>query len=489
MVANSELTQSTQSNDTLVIERLHRVFAAQQESFLGDGEPDLKTRRDRIDRVIAMTLKNADKFTEATHADYGSRDPELGKAIDVVSLIDGLKADRKTTAGFMRGERRASSFPLGLLGGRSRVHYEPLGVIGNISPWNFPIQLSFSMLGAAFGAGNRVIIKPSDQTPLTSTAIAEAIAEYFDDIELAAFAGGLDLAVEFPKLPFDHLMFTGSPTLAKIVCAEAAKNLTPVTLELGGKSPVIVSRTADMAEAASRIMWGKCLNGGQVCLAPDFGFVPAGDESAFIEAAGKVVSDMFPTMVSNDQYVNFVNERHYQRVAGYLDDARAKGAQVITINPADEDFPAATRKMPITFVLNVSDDMVISQEEIFGPVFLIRTYTDFAETIDYINSRPKPLALYYFGDDEKEWQTVLTRTSSGGTVRNDVIVHFMQHGLPFGGVGNSGSGRYHGIEGFRRFSNPRGVYKQSNIAAKAIRLALNFPMKGLHSKVIKAKLR
>ena len=486
MVANSEIAQST---DAVLIERLHRVFEAQQKSFLEEGEPDRKTREDRIDRVIAMTLKNADRFTEATHADYGSRDPELGKSLDLVSLIDGLKADRRATAGFMRGERRASSFPLGLLGGRSKIHYEPLGVIGNISPWNFPIQLSLSMLGAAFGAGNRVIIKPSDQTPLTSIALAEAIAEYFDETELAAFAGGLDLAVEFPKLPFDHLMFTGSPALAKIVCAEAAKNLTPVTLELGGKSPVLVSRTADLAEAARRIMWGKCLNGGQVCLAPDFGFIPAGSESAFIEAADKVVNEMFPTMVDNDQYVNFVNERHYQRVIGYLDDARAKGAKIIVVNPANEDFPPAARKMPITFVLNVTDDMVINQEEIFGPVFLIRTYTDFTEAIDYVNSRPKPLALYYFGEDDKEWQTVLTKTSSGGAVRNDVIAHFMQHELPFGGVGNSGTGRYHGIEGFRRFSNPRGVYEQSNIAAKAIRLALNFPMKALHSKVIKAKLR
>jgi coniferyl-aldehyde dehydrogenase len=389
----------------------------------------------------------------------------------------------------MRGERRASSFPLGLLGGRSRIHYEPLGVIGNISPWNFPIQLSLSMLGAAFGAGNRVIIKPSDQTPLTSTVIAEAIPEYFDDTELAAFAGGLDLAVEFPKLPFDHLVFTGSPALAKIVCSEAAKNLTPVTLELGGKSPVIVSHTADIAEAARRIMWGKCLNGGQVCLAPDFGLIPAGSELAFVEAASKVVTEMFPTMLNNDHYVSFVNERHYERVMGYLDDALAKGAEVIEVNPANEDFSPASRKMPITFVLNISDDMVINREEIFGPVFLIRTYTYFAAAVDYVNSRPKPLALYYFGEDEEEWQTVLTRTSSGGAVRNDVIVHFMQHELPFGGVGNSGTGRYHGIEGFRRFSNARGIYEQSNFAAKALRLALNFPMKGVHSKVIKAKLR
>ncbi len=486
MVANSDIATS---DDAIVIDRMHRVFAAQQKAFLDDGEPDLKTRLDRIDRIIAMTLKNADRFTEATHADYGSRNPELGKATDVVGLVDGLKADKRAVAGFMRGERRASAFPLGLLGGRSRIHYEPLGVVGNISPWNFPVNLSFAMLGAAFGAGNRVMIKPSDQTPLTSEAIADAVAEYFDETELAAFAGGLDLAVEFPKLPFDHLMFTGSPVLAKVICAEAAKNLTPVTLELGGKSPVIVGKTAGMDEAARRIMWGKCINGGQVCLAPDYGFIPAGSESGFVEAASRVVTGMFPTMVGNDTYVNFVNQRHYERVLGYLDDAREKGAQVIEVNPGNEEFPAEARKMPITFVLNPTDDMVIAQEEIFGPVFLIRTYSELDEAIDYINSRPKPLALYYFGDDDKEWRSILDRTSSGGAVRNDVVVHYMQHDLPFGGVGNSGTGRYHGIEGFKRFSNPRGVYEQSNIAAKALRMALNFPLKDLHKKIVKAKLR
>jgi len=486
MVANTEFAQSS---DATVIEHMHRVFKAQQKAFLEDEEPDLRVRQDRISRVIELVVRNASRFAEATHADYGSRDPQLAKAIDMAGLVDGLKHDRKTTARFIRGEQRPSTFPLGLLGGRSRVHYEPLGVIGNISPWNFPIQLSFSMLGAAFGAGNRVMIKPSDQTPLTSQAIAQAVSEYFDETELAAFAGGLDLAVEFPKLPFDHLMFTGSPALAKVICAEAAKNLTPVTLELGGKSPVIVSRTADLVEAARRIMWGKVLNGGQVCLAPDYGFIPDGAENEFIEAAENIVSEMFPTMVDNDQYVSFVNEGHFKRVQGYLDDARAKGAQIIEINPADETFPDAVRKMPITFVLGVTEDMVISREEIFGPVFLIRTYANITEAVDYINSRPKPLALYYFGDDGIEWRTVLRQTSSGGAVRNDVIVHVMQHALPFGGVGNSGTGRYHGIEGFRRFSNPRGVYEQSNAAAKALRLALDFPMKERHRKILKTKLR
>jgi coniferyl-aldehyde dehydrogenase len=486
MVASTEIAQSS---DGPLIDRLHRVFDAQQKLVRDNGEPDLKTRVDRISRVIAMVIKNADTFAEATHADYGSRDPLLGKAIDMTSLVDGLKLDRKRVARFMRGERRASTFPLGLLGGKSRVHYEPLGVIGNISPWNFPVQLSLSMLGAAFGAGNRVIIKPSDQTPLTSQALADAISEYFDETELSAFAGGFDLAVAFPKLPFDHLMFTGSPALARIIATEAAKNLTPVTLELGGKSPVIISRSADIAEAARRIMWGKVLNGGQVCLAPDFAFVPVGYESEFIEAAETVVAKMFPAMVDNDHYVSFVNRRHYERVRGYLDDARAKGAQIVEVNPGNETFPDAAHKLPVTFVLGVTDDMVIAEEEIFGPVLLIRTYSELAEAIDYVNSRPKPLALYYFGEDKGEWRTVLDTTSSGGAVCNDVIMHIMQHELPFGGVGNSGTGRYHGIEGFRRFSNPRAVYEQSNLGAKLVRLALNFPMTSLHAKTIKSRLR
>lgn len=481
--------ESATTSDAAVLERLHRVFRAQQAAVLSDGEPDCDTRVDRISRTIALIVKHADRFAEAAHADYGSRNPMLAKAMDLTMLVDGLKHDRRLVRRFMRGERRASAFPLGLLGGRSRIHYEPLGVIGNISPWNFPILLSFSMLGAAFGTGNRVMLKPSDQTPLSSQAIADAVAEYFDETELAAFAGGLDLAVEFPRLPYDHLVFTGSPALARIIAAEAAKNLTPLTLELGGKSPVIVSRSADIREAARRILWGKALNGGQACLAPDYVFLPAGSESTFIEAADEVVNEMFPTMVGNDEYVSFVNRRHYERVKAYLDDARAKGARLVEINPAGEDFPDAARKLPVTFVLGVTDDMKIADEEIFGPVILIRSYDNVTESIDYINSRPKPLALYYFGNNDAEWRTVLRQTSSGGVVRNDVVVHIMQHDLPFGGVGNSGTGRYHAIEGFRRFSNPRAIYEQSGIAARALRMALNFPLKALHEKIIRLKLR
>ena len=486
MVATRETVQLP---DAAVIAELERIFRAQQKAFATDGEPDLDTRTDRISRVIAMIVKHADRFAQATDADYGARDPELGKAIDIVSVVEGLKHDRKLVKRFIRGERRPSTFPMGLLGGRSRIHYEPLGVIGNISPWNFPIQLSFSMLGAAFGAGNRVLLKPSDQTPQTSQAIVEAVAEYFDETELAAFAGGLDLAVAFPKLPFDHLMFTGSPALARIISAEAAKNLTPVTLELGGKSPVIVSRTADIDEAARRIMWGKVLNGGQVCLAPDYGFIPAGSESTFVESAERVISEMFPTMVNNDQYVSFVNDHHFNRVTEYLDDARAKGAQIVEINPGQERFTDASRKLPVTLVLGVTDDMTIANEEIFGPVFLVRTYDNITEALAYINSRPKPLALYYFGNNDVEWRTVIETTSSGGAVRNDVIVHIMQHDLPFGGVGNSGTGRYHAIEGFRRFSNPRSIYEQSNAGAKALRAVFSFPMKKLHSRVLRLMLR
>lgn len=486
MVATSDIAGSA---DAAVIERLHRVFAAQQQAVLDTGEPDLTTRRDRISRVIAMIVKHADRFAEASHADYGARAPALGKAIDMAGVVDGLKHDRRMVARFMRGERRRSVFPLGLLGGRSRIHYEPLGVVGNISPWNFPVQLSFSMLGAAFGAGNRVMIKPSDQTAETSRAIDAAVAEYFDETELAAFAGGLDLAIEFPKLPFDHLMFTGSPALARTIAAEAARNLTPVTLELGGKSPVIVSRDADVGEATRRILWGKSLNGGQVCLAPDYVFLPAGAESTFVEAADRLVSSMFPSMLDNDEYVSLVSERHFERVRHYLEDAQAKGARIVEINPSNETFPDSARKLPLTLVLGVTDEMEIAREEIFGPVLVVRTYERIGEVIDYINARPKPLALYYFGERGVEWRSILETTSSGAAVLNDVVVHIMQHDLPFGGVGNSGTGRYHAIEGFRRFSNARAVYEQSNAGARAVRFALDFPMRKIHRKILDFKLR
>ncbi len=463
------------------------TFARLTATFSSGKTKDLAWRRGQLDAVERMMSECEDELMAALLADLGK--PRQESFTTELSYVSGDAAHcRKNLKRWTRSKR--ISTPIVAQPGKSWIQPEPLGVVLVIGAWNYPVQLTLAGMTAAITAGNCVAIKPSELAPATSATLAKIVAEYLDPDCVKVIEGAVDETSALLELPFDHILYTGGGNVARIVMAAAAKNLTPVTLELGGKSPCLVLPDADLKATARRIVWGKFTNAGQTCIAPDYILTDAQTEAKLLPLIQQSITDMYgESPQDSDSYGRMVNERHFERVKGYLDDARAKGAQVIEVNPAGEDFPAAAHKMPITFVLNATDDMVISREEIFGPVFLIKTYTAFADAIDYVNSRPKPLALYYFGEDDKEWQTVLTKTSSGGTVRNDVIVHFMQHELPFGGVGNSGTGRYHGIEGFKCFSNPRGVYEQSNIAAKALRLALDFPMKGLHSKVIKAKLR
>jgi coniferyl-aldehyde dehydrogenase len=364
---------------------------------------------------------------------------------------------------YMKPERRKTLFPMNLLGGRSRVEYQPLGVVGIISPWNFPVNLTFAPLADILGAGNRAMIKPSEYTPAVSEVMAEIIREAYDEKEVTIFTGGPEVGAAFTALPFDHMIFTGATSIARHVMTAAAKNLVPVTLELGGKSPVLISRSADIKTAVGRIMHGKTMNAGQICLAPDYLMVPEEKLGAVIEEIRQSVAEMYPRMLDNPEYTSVVNQRHYQRLQENLDDARAKGAEIIEINPANEDFAAqqGTQKIPPTLVKHPSDEMRVLEEEIFGPLLPIKTYKDFGETIDYINSKPRPLAVYYFGDDGGEERAVLDRTTSGGVCLNDVIMHVMQEDLPFGGVGPAGMGSYHGYDGFKNFSHAKAIYKQS----------------------------
>ncbi|MDP4788617.1 MAG: coniferyl aldehyde dehydrogenase, partial [Haliea sp.] len=364
----------------------------------------------------------------------------------------------------MKPQKRPTMFPLNLLGGRSRIEYQPLGVVGVISPWNFPVNLTFGPLAGILAAGNRALIKPSEFTPATSEVMAEMVAEAWDEKEVALFTGGPEVGQAFSGLPFDHLLFTGATSVARHIMAAAARNLVPVTLELGGKSPVILSRSADIDKRLERIMVGKTLNAGQICLAPDYLMVPEEKLEAVIAAAQKAVSAMYPTILDNPQYTAVVNQRHFERLQGYLQEAQERGTRTVVINPAGEDFQAreGNRKIPPTLISQPADDLKVMQEELFGPLLPIRTYQDFNETIDYVNANPRPLAAYYFGEDKAEEEAVLTRTTSGGACVNDVIMHIMQEELPFGGVGPSGMGAYHGEEGFRTFSHAKSVYRQAN---------------------------
>jgi coniferyl-aldehyde dehydrogenase len=433
--------------------------------FLKEGPVSEQTRLDRIDRGIDALVRYADKLAEAVNADFSCRPREVTLLTDVAASIAPMKHARKHLRKWMKGEKRPTAFPLNLLGGRSRIEYQPLGVVGIISPWNFPVSMVFAPMSGALAAGNRVMIKPSEFTPATSEVLAAMMKDVYDPKEVTIFPGGPEVGQAFSSLALDHLLFTGATSVARHIMAAAARNLVPVTLELGGKSPVIISRTADIDKSLGRIMLGKTMNAGQICLAPDYLLVPEEKLHDVITAAQKAVTAMYPKLLDNEQYTSVVNERHYQRLTGYLAEAEERGVKTIAINPAGEDFSQqqGTHKIPPTLISEPHEDMKVLQEEIFGPLLPIRTYKEFDEAIDYINSRPRPLATYYFGGDPEEQKAAETRTISGGMCINDVIMHVSQEDLPFGGVGPSGMGSYHGLEGFRTFSHAKSIYRQTSL--------------------------
>lgn len=442
-------------------EDLRRLLDLQRNAHLREGPPSAAVRINRIDRCIALLRERAGDIEEAISADFGNRSLHATAVTDVMSPLEALKHSRAHLAKWMRTERRSvEPFALGLLGARAEIRFQPKGVIGIVAPWNFPVGLVFSPLAGVLAAGNRALIKPSEFTPRTSALLKEMIASRFAPEEVAVVTGGAELGAAFTSLPFDHLVFTGAGSIAKHVMRAAAENLVPLTLELGGKSPVILGKGADMATAAARIMAGKTLNAGQICLAPDNVLAPADRVPEFVDHARSATAAMFPTLKDNPDYTAIITDRHYDRLRGYLDDARAKGAEIVEINPANEDFSQQPhRRIPPTIILNATDDMAVMQDEIFGPLLPVRTYRTIDEAVEHVNTADRPLALYYFGTDERERERVLERTTSGGVCVNDVIMHCAQENLPFGGIGPSGMGAYHGEDGFREFSHRKSVFR------------------------------
>lgn len=424
----------------------------------------LSVRRDRIDRAIAMLVEQGQRFCEAVSEDFGNRSHDLTLMTDLNPSISALKHARKHMAAWSRGEKRGTMFPLGLLGAKARVEYQPKGVVGVIAPWNFPIGMVMVPLAGILSAGNRAMVKPSEFTPRVTALFEEVVPQYFDANELAVVSGGAEVGKAFSELPFDHIIFTGATSVGKHIMRAAAENLTPVTLELGGKSPVIVSPSANMDKLADRVTLGKMMNAGQICLAPDYVLVPEEQEPALVEKIKASASAMYPTLLDNDDYTSVVNDRHHARLSAYIEDACAKGADVEVVNPSGDDFAAAnSRKMPLHIIRNVTDDMKVMQEEIFGPLLPVKKVASVDAAIDYVNGRDRPLGLYYFGDDSNEERRVLDRTISGGVTVNDVIFHVAMEDLPFGGVGPSGMGNYHGEDGFKTFSHAKAVFKQTGV--------------------------
>ena len=451
------------------IQEMEKIINRQKKLYIEEETPSLELRQDRLNRCVEMLKKYNVEILDAIQEDFGNRDSKAGFMSEIMSTIGSINYAKENVKKWMKDEKRKSNSSqpfairtvMSLLGAKSWIKYQPLGTVGVISPWNFPINLVLAPLGTIFAAGNRVMIKPSEFTPVTSDLTEKMFSEFFDVSEAAVFTGGPDVAAAFSALSFDHLLFTGSTQTGKLVMKSASENLVPVTLELGGKSPVIVDENADLKNTATKVMRGKTMNAGQICLAPDYVMVPKGKSEDFVKESETAVKSMYENLKYNQSYTSVINEKHYDRLNSLLEDAKEKGADIRVINPADEDFSQQeVHKIPPTLVLNPTDDMDIMKEEIFGPLLPVKEYEDFQETIGYVNSKDRPLGLYYFGNDKKRENDVLNNTISGGVTLNDVIWHIGQEDIPFGGVGPSGTGNYHGFDGFKNFSHAKAIYKQ-----------------------------
>ena len=439
---------------------LTTTLVRQRAAFLRDGPPSLAQRRSDL-----MMLKNAlrehrEDFVTAINTDFGHRSRQETSLFDLSSVAEGINYLHRNLRRWVRPERRRVGLPF--LPATNRVLYQPLGVVGIISPWNYPLALALMPLATALAAGNRAMIKPSELTPQTSAMMKSVLNKVFADDQVAVVTGDSSVGIEFSRLPFDHLLFTGSTTVGRSIMRAASDNLVPVTLELGGKSPVIVERGSSLSTAARRIAYGKLANGGQTCIAPDYVLVAEQEVDDFVTAYEKESAKLYPDIASNPDYTSIVNDRHYARLTALLDDARSKGARVIELGgPAKPGDKKHARTMVPTIVLNVTDEMNVMKDEIFGPILPVMPYRDLEGAVAYVNSRPRPLALYFFGPVGPGRRMVLERTTSGGVSINETNLHYAQDDIPFGGVGPSGMGAYHGHEGFKALSHAKGVFEQA----------------------------
>jgi acyl-CoA reductase-like NAD-dependent aldehyde dehydrogenase len=440
---------------------LTEAFEALRAGYARDRVPDRAWRVDKLTALEQMVRNNIDAFADAVSKDFGHRSRHETRLIEIFPSLEGIRYARRNVRKWMRPERRHAS--MWFRPGRASIEYQPLGVVGIIVPWNYPVFLGLGPMAAALAAGNRVMLKMSEHTLETSGLFARLIAQRFAPDEVAVILGDAEVGKAFSGLPFDHLLFTGSTQIGRHVMVEAATHLTPVTLELGGKSPAIVGPGYPIEHAATRIMSGKCLNAGQTCIAPDYALVPEGEVEAFVAAAKQFVSQAYPDILRSPDFTTIVNERQFRRLVGYCEEAAHKGARVVPLAAGDAHWDFATRRFPPVALLGGDDHMHVMTQEIFGPILPIVPYKTLDEAIAYVNARPRPLALYYFDRDGARVARVLRETVAGGVTINDTILHIAQDDLPFGGVGPSGMGAYHGREGFETFSHKKAVFRQSRL--------------------------
>lgn len=437
---------------TLNVTDAARLLDLQRAAQRKEGPPAARVRIDRLYQLEDMVRKRADSIADAISADFGNRSRFETDLLETMVLVSAIRHARKNVKWWMQPSYREVGF--NFWPGSAWVRPEPLGIVGIVSPWNYPLQLALSPLVDAIAGGNRVIIKPSEQTPNFCDLLHRAISETFEEDEIAVVLGGPEVAAEFSRLPFDHLVFTGSTGIGRRVAAAAAENLTPTTLELGGKSPAIVCPSASMNKAVKAIAYGKFINAGQTCIAPDYVLVPRERTIEFAEMIIGEARRAYPDL--GPDYSSMINERAFDRLTAAITEAELGGAKVLR-HPAPSD--RARRVLPPVVVIDAPQESVLMREEIFGPVLPVIGYDSLADALDWVNSHPHPLALYVFAEDTREQSRVLDRTQSGGVTVNGTLLHIAQEGLPFGGVGASGWGAYHGKQGFDQFTHQRAVFK------------------------------
>ena len=443
---------------------IRQIFERMQKASRRDGIPPAKHRIALLKALQKGLEKHGKALVGSVFRDFGGRSPREILLTEILPLGGSLSYTIKQLPRWLRPERRAVNWTF--LPSKAQILYQPKGVVLVIAPWNYPLLLSLEPLIGALAAGNRVIIKPSELAPATAKALKTMISDIFAPDQVQVINGDAAVAAQLTHLPFDHILFTGSTKIGKQVMKAAAENLCPVTLELGGKSPTLIHESFDLKTAARRIAFGKLLNAGQTCIAPDYVMVPRRAVEAFTDAYHMAVAEFYPKLVSNVDYSTIINQQHYQRLLTLIEDAKAKGAEIFCLDPAGEGAVNEKRKkIAPHLLLNVNEDMKIMQEEIFGPLLPVLPYDTLKQAIEAINARPRPLALYYFDNDRKRIRYVMEHTIAGGVTINDTIFHIAQHDLPFGGIGPSGIGSYHAIEGFKTFSHGKPVYYQSRLRA------------------------
>jgi coniferyl-aldehyde dehydrogenase len=436
------------------ITALRAAFDRQRAAFGRDGAPDYEMRKEALRKLASAIRKHQASFADAISADFRSRSQHETALLEVGPSLAAIAYARRHLRSWMRPSRRRVS--LNSLPGRAWVQYQPLGIVGIISPWNYPLYLAIGPLVDALAAGNRVLLKPSELTPRFSQLLQDVMAETFPKEEVAVVTGGPEIGQAFSSLPFDHLLFTGSTTVGRKVMLAAAENLTPVTLELGGKSPAIVDENYPLAKAARSIALGKFVNAGQTCIAPDYVLVPEGQAEAMAEAVLRELRAFYPAPATNPDYTSIANERHAQRLQAMLGELQNSGAKILRVD--DGKIEAAAKFAP-AIVLDPPPGSTLMREEIFGPILPIVSYRSREAAIAFVNGQPRPLALYIFTNDRAVERHILASTISGGVTVNGTLLHIVQEDLPFGGVGTSGIGAYHGFEGFKRFSHAKGVFR------------------------------